>query len=240
MQASTGPAGAIEASCREEIGANAKSDADLIDFARRWGPPFLDPKTPGAMDLNFAKHQESQRCFAAVSRLLDAAKKAEGEREALLSFISAEERLLGSIPGIEAEMLGRHSILRDEFHLEGLVSGWVEEASLKTVRAAADCLIPHLLFVPNVRLVCHRSAGRSQLEAEWNVYELGVALQWMVWYDEFTRHPILCCQDPKCRKVFRPPDARIRKFCPGGDCAHRATARNWQKDYNKRKRSEGK
>jgi hypothetical protein len=217
--------------------ANAITDQDLIDFTERWGPPFINPETPGVVELNFAKHQETQRCFAAVSRLLDAAKKAEGEREALLSFISAEEGLLGSVPGIEAEMLGRHSILRDEFHFEGPISGWVELATLKTVRATVDCMIPHLLFIPNVRLVCHRSAGRCQLEAEWNVYDLGAALQWMAWYDEFTGNPLLCC--PGCRKVFRSPDGRSRKFCPGGKCAHRVTARLWQKEYNKQLR-EGK
>jgi hypothetical protein len=218
--------------------ANAKTDEDLVAFARRWGPPFTYSKTPGVVELDFAGYRVAQGCFAAVLQLLDSAKRAKGEREELLNFISAEQGVLASASATESEILVRYSMLREEFHIKGSIEDWVENADIETVRAAVDHLIPHLLFTPKVQLACHRSGKQARLEAEWNVYDLGAALDWMVWYDEFQRHPLLCC--PECRRVFRSPDGRARKFCPGGECAHRATARNWQKGYNKRKRSEGK
>jgi Zn-finger nucleic acid-binding protein len=216
--------------------ADAETDQQLIAFARKWGPPFLNPVTPGVMDLNFSKHRDGQRCFRALVALLDAFKQAEGEREALLNFIAAEYGFFYCPPdSIDPELHTRYRLLRDPFRIEGNIADWVGSANLQTVRAATDYLIPRLLFGPNIQLVSRRAGKRSHLEADWNIYDLEGALQWMVWYDEFTKHPIICCAE--CRKVFRGETARPRKYC-SPECGHRATAREAMRKKRAAERAE--
>jgi hypothetical protein len=199
--------------------ANAKTDQQLIAFVRRWGPPFLNPKSLGVMDLNFDKFRDAQRRFNAVLGVLHAFKEAEGEREALLAFIAADHKVFED--GLEE--LALYWRLKDGFPIDGSIAAWVGSADLPTVRAAMDFLIPQLVHGPNPELVCRRSRERNRLEADWNIYDLEAALEWMVWYDEFTQNPLVCCKD--CRKVFRGESARPRTYCTE-ECGHRATARD--------------
>ena len=218
--------------------ANANTDRQLIDFTTTWGPTFLNPTTPGIMDFNFTGYRNAQQRFNALIGLLNAFKKCEQEREELLRFISAERKIACSLPiPPEPEMFTRYWCLKDEFHIEGSVADWVERANLQTIRLATDFLIPKILTGPSVQLVGRRTRKQRLLEADWNIYDLGRALEWMIWFDEFTQHPVVCCQE--CRKVFRGETARVRKYC-STDCGHRATARVAMRKRRAAERVKGK
>jgi len=218
--------------------ANAETDRHLIAFLRRWGPPFLNPETPGVVNISLAPFRVEQRWFRALLGLLHASRLAENEAEAFRAFIGAEHELAGLISSsvkemeVEAFSSPLSAELRKEFHIEGSIPDWTRSADLGALRAARACVIRDLPIGASTHLVC----GRRYIEAGWNLYDLMQALRWMVWYDVFNQRPIICC--PECGKVKRAKTARAnRKFC-SQRCAHRATAREWQKKYNKRKRAE--
>lgn len=216
--------------------ANAQTERDLIAFVRAWGPLIVDPETPNVMHLRLSQCRALQRWFRALFDLLAAFKRAEGEREVLQTFIEAE---YGTLRGLPAEIETNSLLsLRHEFHIDGNILEWIRGADLRTVRAVTDCLIPQLPIGPGkAYLVCRREHNHRYVEAGWTVSTLEDALRWMVWYDEFTQHPILCCQE--CRKVFRGETAHARKYCTH-ECGHRATARNWQRNKRKVSRSHRK
>lgn len=206
--------------------ANAKTEQDLIAFIRAWGPPFVNPETSGMMFLSLGACRAVQQWFRAIFDLLAAFRRAEGEREALLEFVEAEYATVRSFP---VEVVESNSLLalRNEFHVTGSIPEWIEGANLRSIRVATDHVIEKLPVGPlGAHLVCRRDRNHRHIEAGWNIPDLQNALHWMVWYDEFTQHPIICCKE--CRKVFRSETAHTRKYC-SPDCAHRATGRAWQK-----------
>ena len=201
------------------------------------GTAVPKPEDPRRCGVGLRQIQDGQRCFSTLVSLLNAFSEAKGERDALLDFITAESRLFDCLPdSIDPELHTRYRLLRDAFPIEGNVAVG-GGANLQTVRAALDYLIPQLLAGPHVQLVSRRTGKRTRLEADWNIYDLEAALQWMVWYDEFTKHPIFCCAE--CRKVFRGETARPRKYC-SPECGHRATAREAMRKRRAAERTERK
>lgn len=212
--------------------ANAETDHDLIAFVRGWGPLYLSEEQArsGAASLPLSYCRAVQRWLRALLDLLAAFKRAVGERAALLEFIEAEYEYEHNSPFPPNEP-GSLAALRHRFGISGNIVDWAKGADLSAVRSATDFLVPFASVGPQgAHLVCRRQRGQRQVQASWMVFNLEDALRWMVWYDEFTQHPILCCQE--CRKVFRGETAHARKYCTH-ECGHRATARNWQR--NKRK-----
>src|ERR1019366_9351223 len=84
--------------------ANAETDRDLVAFLRRWGPPSLNPKTPGVVDLWLAPFRVEQRWFRALLGLLHASRRAENEAEAFRTFIGAEHELAGLLSSSVKEL----------------------------------------------------------------------------------------------------------------------------------------
>ncbi len=219
--------------------ANAQTDHDLIAFVRAWGPLCVSEEQArsGSASLPLSYCRAFQRWLRALLDLLAAFKCAVGEREALLEFIEAEyeSERNSPFPPIEPMPL---AVLRHSFGINGNIADWAKEVNLLGVRSATDFLVPFASVGPKgAHLVCRRQRGKRQVDASWMVFNLEDALRWMVWYDEFTQHPILCCQE--CRKVFRGETAHARKYCTH-ECGHRATARNWQRNKRKVSRSRSK
>jgi len=217
--------------------ANALTDHDLIAFMRAWGPLYIPnfQATPtGLVSLPLSYCRAFQRWLKALVDLLAAFKWAEDERAALQEFAEAEYE--------DARNSALHSdeppvmpFLRHKFGISGDILDWVRNADLRAVRTATDFLVSLAQVGPQgAHLVCCRSRGRRYVEADWTISTLEDALRWMVWYDEFTKHPIVCCQE--CRKVFRAESAHLRKYCTH-ECAHRATARVWQRNKRARQRA---
>lgn len=197
--------------------ANAESDRELVDFIREWGPPWILSSaipTDGVLYLPLSQLRADQRHVKALLNGLTAVKLAGGEREALGELIAAEVALRGGIPD---------PLFLEEFQIRGSVAEWLKSANLKTVRVATGYLINRAVMTMfSLQLTFQWNGSRDHVEAGWNFMNLRDALLWMIWYDEFTKHPVICCAE--CRKVFRGETARARKYC-SLECGHRATAR---------------
>lgn len=199
--------------------ANADSDKELMDFISAWGPLWIPSRAKGLVPLPLARCRAYQKQVKALIGVLTACKLGQGEREALAELLRAYrtlERLRG--PGeIPAKLLLPHvdTVTAEE--------DWAERAPLAKVRDTTNHLVEAILGGPvRVKLSLLWSGKRRQVLAGWNFWSLMDALHWMVWYDEFTKHPVLCCAE--CREVFRGETARPRKYC-SVECGHRATAR---------------
>lgn len=194
--------------------ANADSDKELMGFIRAWGPLYIPQgQIPSnrIVALPLARCRAYQTQIQAVIGALTAFKRGEGEREALEKLIAAEpEELLDPIV--------------IPFRVTGDISGWPKSASIAEVRAATNMLAESIVtagFGQNLRF--HRKGRERQILAGWRFMNLLAALYWMIWYDEFTKHPVICCAE--CLTVFRGETARPRKYC-STECGHRATAKN--------------
>lgn len=213
--------------------ANANTDEGLIAFVRAWGPLSMSQrdKDAAAVSLPLGKVRAFQRWLRAVIGSLAAFKKAKGEREALLELLEAEYGQEQYSPAPLPEPVS-WSLLRAWLKVQGIeftgtVADWLSSADIGSVRSATEMILSHVAAWPVAgEFVFRRRGNRGEVEARWAIDDLKDALRWMVWYDEFTKHPIICCQE--CRRVFRGETAHVRKYC-SYECAHRATGREWQR-----------
>jgi hypothetical protein len=195
--------------------ANANTDDDLIAFVRGWGPLYIpNGQIPpnGVVSVPLDHCRTYQRQIKALLGALTAFKWAQGEREALSELVKAECAILQPYS------------LDEIFPSLGITSpDWLKDASLPQVRAATNRLVRSVTGASfALDLNCKRTGTRRLVEAGWTFLNLEEALRWMIWYDEFTKHPVVCC--PECRRVFRGETKRVRKYC-SEKCGHKATAR---------------
>jgi hypothetical protein len=211
--------------------ANANSDQKLVDFIRAWGPLYIPlEKVPpdGVISLPLSFCRAFQQEIKSLVAALTAFKRGTGEREALERLIDADNAVLSASNQDEElswEGWSKTKFMVNELGISGDVLAWSKRAPLREVRTAMDFLVRYALPVSCSIKLLHRGRGR-RVEAGWDLPSMKDAMLWMVWYDEFTKHPLICCQE--CRTIFRGETAHVRKYCPG-PCAHRATAREWQR-----------
>jgi hypothetical protein len=214
--------------------ANADSDKELMDFIRGWGPLWIpNGQIPsnGVVALPLADCRAYQRQIQAVIGALTAFKWGQGEREALEALIKAEYGVHEFSSTGEPMLL---TVLRSVGPISGNFFDWVKDAGISEVRAATNYLVRIVVGASfNLSLTFRRKGKQRLVEAGWQFFTLEEALRWMIWHDEFTKHPVICCQE--CRKVFRGETSRSRKYC-SVECGHRATAR----EAMRRKRAERK
>ncbi len=213
------------------------TDDKLLSFVRTWGPLYysMDEFARGVCSAPLSQYRIFQRWLRGLVAVLSAFKHSTGEREALGEFITSESDEWRSSPvaspGSEPLSL---SALRSQFAMQTDIPSWVKNSGLSDVRSALEFLVGTTAFGGRPQLDCVRRAGKRVVEAHWNVFSLEEALRWMVWYDEFTQHPLICCE--ACRRVFRSETAHARKYC-SYECAHRVAAREWQR--KQRQKQEG-
>lgn len=208
--------------------ANSKTDHDLVTFVQAWGPLDLTngQKRSGSASFPLSNLRALQRWFRALLDVLAAFKEAKHEQTTLQEFVEAEYEYArnSTFPSEEPFAM---PFLRQKFGLSGGIIQWVKNADLPTVRTATDLLVSLAEVGPKgAHLVFRRRRDRRFVEAGWTISCLEDALRWMIWYDEFTKHPLVCC--PECRTVFRRETEHPKKYCTH-DCAHRASARVWQR-----------
>ena len=185
-------------------------------------------------DISLEVFRVEQQWFRALLGVLHTFGSGETETKSLRTLIEADCRWgeLGSsrVPGMKGEEFSDlFSALKKQFHVHVNVLDWIKGIDLQTIRAASACVIEHLPIGVRTHLVC----TRWRIEAGWDLYHLRQALRWMVWYDVFTQHPLICC--PERRRVKRAKTTRgNQKFCKY-KCAHRAAARAWQRKHYKPK-----
>lgn len=208
--------------------ANADSDEALISFIRAWGPLYIPTEGQDVACLPLADCRAYQKQIKALLGALTAFKLGKDEREALEELIGAES----------AVSRRNTSNLNHVFQFSGNALNWAKRASLGEVRKATNFLIESAVGAQfPLRISCHFRGNRRRVVAGWTFTSLFDALLWMVWYDEFTRHPVICCAE--CRTVFRGETARRRKYC-SETCGHRATAREAMRKKRAQERAERK
>jgi hypothetical protein len=215
--------------------ANANSDEEMVSFIRAWGPLYVPSgqiPPDGRVLIPRDYCTILQREMKALIEALSAFKHGKGEREALGALLDAENAL-------DEDKENTSRSLARAFGITQEVQDWLNLAGLSDVRAALDYVVGHALSSVScsIKLSCRQGGRRRRVEAGWELLTLEDALHWMVWYDEFTNHPVVCCAE--CREVFRGETARARKYC-SDKCGHRATARVAMKKKRKAERAGGK
>jgi hypothetical protein len=215
-----------------------ESDSQLVSFVRTWGPLTISvdewPRKESSAPL--AAYRAYQRRLKAVVKLLTSFKSSSEERESLLEFIRAESEdwLISPVTPTGSDPL-LLVVLTGAFKIDGRIEGWIENATLTEVRSATTFILNSEVFgTGGACFNCERRRGRPEITARWSVNTLEDALKWMIWYDEFTSHPLVCCG--ACRKVFRADTAHVRRYC-SYECGHRVAARDWQR---RRRRASGR
>jgi hypothetical protein len=214
------------------IGCDA--DEQLLRFVKAWGPLTLSGEDlqRGFCYNSIEGYRVFQSRLKAIVGLLGSFKSNEQGRESLQAFIRAEfewNRFLGHSPETDFVIVG----LKSRHNITGDVFNWVVEAQPADLWSAIAFVVQTAPLGTTPSLRCTRRSGKPIVKAHWNVDSLEQALSWMVWYDEFTQNPLICCH--ACRKVFRPQTAHVRKYC-SYDCAHRVAAREWQRKQRKLKK----
>jgi hypothetical protein len=206
-------------------------DEHLLRFVRVWGPLFLSGEDvqKGFCSAPLEDYWIFQRWLRGIVDLLSAFKNSDQERESLQRFVQAEfERDRQSKLSPESNLLIVG--LRCRLNIGDDVLGWLDDAPIVDLRAAIKFVLQIVPIGTAASLQCTHRSGKPSVEALFRISSLEEALRWMVWYDEFTRNPLVCCQ--ACRKVFRPQSAHARKYC-SYDCGHRIAAREWQRKQRK-------
>jgi hypothetical protein len=216
---------------------NCATDEQLLSFVHAWGPLSVsyDEWNRGSCSLPLSRYWIFQLWLKGFVNLVSAFKDSANEREALHEFIKADidDWRSSAIAPPHSEPLPILG-MKSQFGIGGEISTWLRDSPLRTLRSAIQFLIEVMPVEVHPRLMCIRRSGKPAVEARWSVDSLQVALKWMVWYDEFTQHPLICCQ--ACRKVFRPETAHPRKYC-SYECAHRIAAREWQRKQSNSRRN---
>ena len=218
--------------------ANAETDKELIDFVRAWGPFDIPDAIPDDSTIleDFWYYRARQQELKAVLAALSAFKHAKGEQDALFELRGAmsEIRPVPELPH-RARITKVEAITLSDSELER-IGDFPKRVPIGRVRSAISLLLrEYLENWVGVEFTLNVSGGKHEVLAGWNLPTLEEALRWMVWYDEFTNHPVVCCAE--CRVVFRGETARARKYC-STECGHRATAREAMQNKRKRERAE--
>lgn len=204
----------------------ADNDPALRAFVKSWGPLRFSLDAWSGRDLIETYRRERDVLTARV-RLLASVKEPEMQRPVLLelSEISRQD--------ISVQIFLNQ--LRQQFQIPGsLAPGfdenirlWLEAVEQKQIQAATVYLVPRfLLSLEPPSFTVERSARQDVLRATLGITSLMGALNWMVWQDVFQEHPFQFCAE--CRNLFQPDTRHEKKFC-SPECAHRKTAREWQK-----------
>lgn len=215
---------------------NMKTDADLVDFLKRFGPLYLD-RQDGSPVGSADVYWKFQQWLKRLLQLIAALKKNRGVRMNLLTFLEAD---------IEWHRVNRGYRLRAPATLAlarltatryagqtASMSQWLETAPDPAIReGAATTIRMSICFEGRLQVVLGRH--RAELFAAPTFRSLGDALEWMCWRDEQRERPMFFCIE--CGKAVFPDTAHERKYC-GPKCAHRATGRNWSRRDRARKKA---
>lgn len=197
---------------------NAKSDKELMDFFRNWGPLLADADAvDGVIRLGLDDCRLYQAYIRALIVAVDAFRHGRDERSALVWLLRSDHATYTS-----DEAITKH-LPNHDFESEEDLVNWIQHARISEVRDELADMVRWALWP--VQCTLKLTSGRNgtrRVEAGWRTSDLQAALLWMVWYDEFTNHPVVCCEE--CLKVFRGKTARARKYC-STKCGHKATAR---------------
>jgi hypothetical protein len=215
---------------------SCETDEKLLRFVSAWGPLTLswDDRQQGYCSAPVERYWTFQQWLKRIVALLSAFKNRDQERESLRAFLQAEVARQQSL-GLRSDNAPLFMGLRSLQKIEGDVLSWFDNTPMPKIRSAIAFVLQSLPLGATGSLQCTHRSGKPVVSAGWRISSLEEALDWMVWYDEFTQNPLVCCH--ACRKIFRPESAHARKYC-SYECAHRIAAREWQRKRRKLKKGD--
>jgi hypothetical protein len=210
----------------------ASDDGQLRAFVRAWGPlrARLDA-WHGTDSIDTYRNKRDE--LAARLKLIASVAEPERQRETLLELMRLSKpdsvfeimlqalRLAFPIPG------------EPTFPFDPNIQSWIVEATQRDIQGATECLIC-VLPTQNYGggFTVAKEGRRSVVRASLGISSLAEALEWMVWQDVFQGHPLLFCEE--CQRLISSDSKHVKKFCTP-ECAHRKTAREWQREKRRKK-----
>jgi hypothetical protein len=206
--------------------AEATDDDSLRSFVKAWGPLWINLNAwSGSDSLVFYRHQRD--LFRAWIQLLDAIQNGKSLHDAAI-------RLLGLDPGTWAIWI------RNRLGIAGELKAPLNEEALSRVARADENEIGEVcsylvgsMPVPTPSIEIQGKGKSKILRPTIGSYSLLSALYWMLWQDIFLGNPFKFCEE--CNGLIDFKDKHDRKFC-SPECAHRKTAREWERQNPKRGR----
>ncbi len=226
----------LEIGNEQGLAAFIKSFGPLF-MTREDGSPVLRPGGTFQGVSSTRVYWEFQKWLRALLRLLEVRSDSRNLRSAVVSFVEAEIRAAKSFGNLRAKApagvkLAGFKVWRQREH-PGSLTEWVRDAPDALIREIAAVLIAESIEVKSGFGARVKKRG-IEVIARPKLRNLGDALEWMCWYDEFLKRPLVFCSE--CGKPFRPQSAHRRKYCDDKKCGQRVASRN----YRRRERLKGK
>ena len=212
--------------------ANCRNDADFRRFLLRFGPLHLNEVNlkHGFGVVRLRDYQAASRFLRAIMQVMDACKKPQDPRAALVEFFSSLPNNVS--PGPLREAFKQYISLEEISPLAGsMTTGdpaeWAQHASVTDVRKALASCVGGWFRSPNRWGFRVQPRGKVfEIEPSFELNSLWDGLRWMLFFDEWNHRPPVLCQE--CPTIFRPQTAHKKKFC-SPECAHRAANRDWRR-----------
>jgi hypothetical protein len=209
----------------------ASDDDQLRAFVRAWGPLRARLDAWNGSDP-IADYRYERNRLTLIAKLLASVSQPERQREVLLDLAGFRGRDADYwMPDFEMPL----KVLRVRFPIPGEcpsgfdphIQPWIEGATQNEIEEATEIVVSLLPLRSGLpRFMVVKEGRRSVVRASLGIASLGQALEWMVWQDIFSENPFQFCVE--CGKLIPFTSRHARRFCPDG-CAHRRTAREWQK-----------
>jgi hypothetical protein len=232
-----------------------KDEAELERFVERWGPIVMNPdeRVTGISINRLGLYWFKHRYLTRVVDLLAAFRRGSSETGGLGGFLELRSDWLHLLHA-EAEVQG-WKVHKDVGYLqwlngfvnkvwglpkftgekgartgeEGQITTILEAAPLDYVRRLMDHTISSCFAVTTVSQPIRpkpRPEQRRILLPRLKVDELEKLLEYLIFLDEWSDHPLRQCED--CGGLFRSETRHRRLYC-GTDCANRVSSREYKR-----------
>jgi hypothetical protein len=217
---------------------NVKTDEDLLQFVRAWGPLWL--ARPGEEDSE-GQHGNWPRSWywafqsklTAETGLFQSLKCGDKAslKDALLEYVAAKDGFSNTtIPFYKSTFTA--STLSQLFagNPDAKPEEWIPAVDIPCLREAAAWCIGTF----HCDFALRPTWEQTKLQLKWKpfILSLGDAIELELWNSFASARPVTICEE--CGTAFQPESAHQRKFC-SYTCAHRVAMRMWRKNP-KRKR----
>lgn len=208
----------------------ADQDRKLLQFVKSWGPLYYSwPwESQWANSQPIENYRNERDMLAAKVQVLAAVAQIDMQRPALESLFEVWNRQINAATTFHPVRVALG--LPGDFHagFDQAFRDWLEKATAAQLETTIGAVVP-LIASPTLNAFgfhVERTGRANRVIAETGFDGLADALHWMVWQDIFQNHPYQFCEE--CRKLFQPATQHAKKYC-SPECAHRKTARVWQK-----------
>lgn len=209
----------------------AKDDESLRGFVKAWGPLSHVLNDWSGSDPLKTYRTERDRLTALV-RLIASVREPETQRSALLELAKAPPT-----DGYKWAVVWGLARRSAQLPVPNLPREWLVAATPKQLEIVTETVISAFAApFAATKFTAEPKGGSYSLKASLNLKSLPRALNWMVWHDLYNNRPMQFCVE--CRDLIDSTTKHAKRFC-SPECAHRKTAREWQRKKRKGKETNG-